>query len=82
MVVTSYGTDTEMKFRENKDFLKKGNISEEAQDYVNELHDIIWRFIRVYCPRSGGALEEWVPKALKLAEKHHNDLQAPNTIDG
>lgn len=40
----------------------------EAFDYVRELHDILWRFVRAEIPSASGQLTDWIPAALAQSE--------------
>ena len=37
-------------------------------DYISELHDILWRFVRTQYPEANGNLRDWLPIALAKAE--------------
>jgi len=54
-----------------KGILAEENISHDSEifDYVRELHEILWRFVRVEYPDAGGRLDKWLPVALAKAEK-------------
>ena len=38
-------------------------------DYVRELHEVLWRFVRTEYPDASGELKYWVPVALAAAER-------------
>ena len=40
----------------------------EIFDYIRELHDYLWKFIRVQIPSAGGDLTNYVDIALREAE--------------
>jgi len=58
-----------MKPRE-KAFLRDELISHDSEpfDYISELHDILWRFVRSQHPDANGNLRDWLPIALATAE--------------
>ena len=37
-------------------------------DYIKEVHDYLWAFIRVAFPYAGGKLDDWVDHALQELE--------------
>ena len=43
----------------------------EIFDYIRELHDYLWDFVRVAFPYAGGNLHNWVDHAL-LELQHRN----------
>lgn len=64
-------THTPYKMKERpKGFLRDEIIphNSEAFDYIRELHDLLWRFVRIEYPGAGGDLKEWIPIALAAAE--------------
>ena len=40
----------------------------EIFDYIRELHEYLWRFVRVFYPAAGGSLSDWVDSTLDDAE--------------
>jgi hypothetical protein len=40
----------------------------EAFDYIRELHEYLWRFVRVYYPGASGDLSHWVDPVLSKVE--------------
>ena len=52
-------------------FLAKEHIDHdsEAFDYIRELHDYLWRFVRVHIPGAGGDLGNFLDEAIIAAEK-------------
>ena len=60
------------KFKERpKGFLADCNLAHDSEqfDYVKELHEVLWRFVRVEMPEAGGSLSDFIPTALYLAER-------------
>lgn len=53
-----------------KGFLREELISHDSEpsDYISELHDILWRFVRSQYPDANGNLRDWLPIALATAE--------------
>ena len=51
-------------------FLAKEHIDHdsEAFDYIRELHDYLWRFVRVHIPGASGDLTDLLDKAITIAE--------------
>ena len=52
-------------------FLSDNNISHndsEIFDYIKELHEYLWRFVRVSIPRASGKLNDFVDVAINIAE--------------
>ncbi len=58
-----------MKTR-SKGFLAEDKISHESEifDYIQELHEYLWGFVRVYIKSASGNLENFVDIALKEAK--------------
>jgi hypothetical protein len=54
-----------------KGFLADRHIehSSEQFDYVRELHEILWRFVRTEYPGADGSLKHWIPIAIAAAER-------------
>lgn len=48
-------------------FMSKEKLDHDGEifDYIRELHDYLWRFIRISCPRASGPLGEWLDKTLE-----------------
>jgi hypothetical protein len=59
-----------MKTRE-KGFLSNEKIAHDSEvfDYIVELHELLWRFVRVHKPGAMGKLRDIVDEALHVAEK-------------
>ncbi len=57
-----------------KGFLAEDKISHESEifDYIQELHEYLWDFVRVYIKSASGNLDNYVDIALKEA-KHRED---------
>lgn len=49
-------------------FLDPDKTPPEVFDYVRELHEILWRFVKVQNPEASGDLTRWLPTALFIAE--------------
>lgn len=62
-----------MKKRPNG-FLAKEKIDQEGEifDYIKELHDYLWEFVRVANPSASGNLNNFVDKALKDLKASQN----------
>ena len=41
----------------------------EQFDYVKNLHEVLWRFVKVEYPHASGVLSDWIPIALAAAER-------------
>ena len=63
-----------MKDRTNG-FLRDEVISHESEqfEYIAELHDYLWRFVRVAFPGAGGNLRGYVDEAIEKMEEANND---------
>jgi len=59
-----------MKTR-TKGFLRDELISHESEqfDYISELHDYLWKFIRCELPGAGGNIKDYIDIALQQAER-------------
>ena len=68
-----------MKTR-RKGFLRDELISHESEqfDYIAELHDYLWRFIRCELPGSGGSIKDYIDIAIQQAE-HRTKTTNQNT---
>ena len=55
-------------------FLSEGEISHdsEAFDYIRELHDYLWQFVRVFRPSASGSLDDFIDDALAVAKESKN----------
>ena len=64
-----------MKTRE-KGFLANDKIPHEGEifDYIVELHELLWRFVRVHNPGAGGNLRDIIDEALDVAESKERTL--------
>lgn len=53
-----------------KGFLSDENINHKSEqfDYIEELHDYLWRFIRAELPGSSGHITKYIDIALEQAE--------------
>ncbi len=59
-----------------KGFLRDELISHESEqfDYIAELHDYLWRFIRCeLSPGAGGNIRDYIDIALQQAEKRASE---------
>ena len=36
----------------------------EIFDYIKELHEYLWQFVRIFHPSAGGSLSEWIDDTL------------------
>ena len=41
----------------------------EVFDYIRELHEYLWRFVRVALPGASGHLDDYVDKAIEKMER-------------
>jgi hypothetical protein len=59
-----------MKAR-TKGFLRDELISHESEqfDYIAELHEYLWRFVRCELPGVGGNIKDYIDIALQQAER-------------
>jgi hypothetical protein len=59
-----------MKNRPNG-FLSNEKIDHDSEvfDYIKELHEYLWRFVRCEIPGANGKLSDLLDDAIKLAEK-------------
>ncbi len=55
-----------MKIRP-KGFLSQENINHASEefDYIKELHEYLWKFIRAVLPGASGRLEDYADKAIR-----------------
>ena len=67
----------EMEKRPNG-FLDPDKIDKEVFNYIRELHEILWRFVRAEYPNASGSLNDWLPTALAKAEKRTDDYERFN----
>ena len=51
-------------------FLAQDNIDQDGEvfDYIREMHDYLWRFIRCELPFASGKLDNYLDVALEKAE--------------
>ena len=58
-----------------KGFLSNENIPHNSIqfEYLVELHEYLWRFIRVHIPGASGKLNELLGKAIEIAETKSKD---------
>ena len=59
-----------MKDRPNG-FLSNENIDHGSEqfDYIKELHEYLWRFVRSQIPGASGKLHDLIDEAIKIAER-------------
>lgn len=57
-------------------FLSLEVVPEETFDYVRELHDYLWRFVRLIDPGASGSLSDFVDKALADLASRDQALRA------
>jgi hypothetical protein len=52
-------------------FLRKELISHDSEqfDYIQELHEYLWRFVRVAHPGASGSLVDYLPSAIEMLEQ-------------
>ncbi len=63
--------DKEAKMKDRpRYFLSDENIDQEGEafDYIRELHDYLWRFVRVAIPGASGSLSDFVDNAIGKLE--------------
>ena len=53
-----------------KGFLSDAMISHDSEqfDYINELHNYLWRFVRLSIPGASGDLKKYLPVVLEMLE--------------
>jgi len=53
-----------------KGFLSSDNIDHNSEifDYIRELHEYLWRFVRAELPRSSGKLDDYIDVGIEQAE--------------
>jgi hypothetical protein len=58
-----------MKPRPNG-FLAEDKISHDSEifDYIRELHDYLWQFVRVFYPGASGVLDDYIDNSLAMAK--------------
>ena len=58
-----------MKERQ-KGFLSESEIDHDSEifNYIQELHEYTWRFIRVHVPGANGSLRAFIDQAVEIAE--------------
>jgi len=66
-----------------KYFLSAENIDQEGEqfDYIRELHDYLWRFVRVANPGAGGSLKFYIDAAIKKLEERRRVKRWQKAID-
>ena len=54
-----------------KYFLAEDKIDQDGEvfDYIRELHDYLWRFVRIFNHSASGSLHDFVDEALSDGEK-------------
>jgi hypothetical protein len=56
-------------------FLNPEYTPDDVFDYVRELHEVLWRFVRAEYPNANGDLCLWIPPALTTAEHRRVNLK-------
>ena len=58
-----------------KYFLADDKIDHDGEifDYIRELHDYLWRFVRAANPAASGSLSDFVDDALATSNKEKED---------
>ena len=54
-------------------FLSREKIDSEVFDYVTELHEYLWRFVRVHDPSASGNLTDVLDASLEIAERERRN---------
>ena len=69
LALAMYSKKKNMKKR-TKGFLRDELISHESEkfDYIAELHDYLWKFVRCELPAASGKLQDYLDIALKNAQ--------------
>ena len=51
-------------------FLAENKIAHDCEifDYIKELHEYLWRFVRVEMPSANGCLDDFLDYAVGIAE--------------
>jgi len=54
-----------MKVRESG-FIAEDKIDHNGEifDYIRELHEYLWQYVRLFYPSASGSLSDWVDKVL------------------
>ncbi len=60
--------------KRNDGFLAQGKIDQDGEifDYIQELHDYLWKFIRCEIPFASGKLDNYLDIAIQKAEYEKN----------
>lgn len=55
-------------------FLAESNIPHDSEvfDYIRELHEYLWRFVRISNPGAGGNLSEYIDNSIDHLEDDAN----------
>jgi len=58
-----------------KGFLVKGPLGANTEqfDYVRELHQYLWRFVRVVLPGASGNLSDYIDDAIEKLEQERKE---------
>ena len=58
-------------------FIAEDKIDQDGEifDYIRELHNYLWRFVRVAIPSAGGSLNDYVDIAIEISEGR-NELRS------
>jgi hypothetical protein len=59
--------------KRNRHFLSAEKIDHKSEqfDYIAELHEYLWRFVRAEIPEANGSLKDWVDNAVEKAENRN-----------
>jgi len=51
-------------------FIAEDKIDQNGEifDYIRELHEYLWQYVRLFYPSASGSLSDWVDKASDEAE--------------
>ena len=57
--------------KRSQGFLKEEKISHDSEqfDYIRELHDYLWRFVRYAIPGANGRLGDYLDEAIEILEQ-------------
>jgi len=61
-------------------FLSKENIDHEGEifNYIQELHEILWQFVRIAKPKASGNLKDHIDSALEILKEGRTPLRIVN----
>lgn len=66
-----------------KGFLIAGPLGDNTEqfDYVRELQQYLWRFVRVALPDANGNLTDYIDKAIEKLEQERKEQEEDRDID-